>query len=38
MDLGRPPSARFPHGDVDLCPEPMTAQDLDTAVRQVGGG
>ncbi|KAG2437959.1 hypothetical protein HXX76_005574 [Chlamydomonas incerta] len=36
MDLGRPPSARFPHGDVDLCPTPMTADDLAMAVRQVG--
>ncbi|GLC35861.1 hypothetical protein PLESTM_000376400 [Pleodorina starrii] len=36
MDLGRPPSARFPHGDVDLSARPMTAEDLAQAVAQVG--
>ncbi|GLC40671.1 hypothetical protein PLESTM_001099900 [Pleodorina starrii] len=36
MDLGRPPLARFPSGDVKLSQQPITAEDLDFAVRQVG--
>ncbi|EFJ43037.1 hypothetical protein VOLCADRAFT_66371 [Volvox carteri f. nagariensis] len=36
MDLGRPPSARFPGGDVLLSDRAMTAEDLEQAVKQVG--
>ncbi|KAG2434063.1 hypothetical protein HXX76_007791 [Chlamydomonas incerta] len=36
MDLGRPPLARFPGGDVKLSAAPITAEDLEFAVRQVG--
>lgn len=35
MDLGRPPLARFPSGDVKLSTDPITQEDLDFAVRQV---
>lgn len=38
MDLGRPPIARFPSGDVKLSPEPITTEDLHYAVGQVGKG
>ena len=38
MDLGRPPLARFPGGDVKLSTAAITAEDLEFAVRQVGGG
>lgn len=37
MDLGRPPLARFPGGDVKLSEEPVTAEDLAQAVDKVGG-
>ncbi|KXZ55595.1 hypothetical protein GPECTOR_2g1145 [Gonium pectorale] len=36
MDLGRPPLARFPAGDVKLSTQPISAEDLDFAVHQVG--
>ncbi|KAG2501552.1 hypothetical protein HYH03_000059 [Edaphochlamys debaryana] len=36
MDLGRPPVARFPSGDVKLAPAAITAEDLEYAIRQVG--
>ncbi|PNW72226.1 hypothetical protein CHLRE_16g676850v5 [Chlamydomonas reinhardtii] len=36
MDLGRPPLARFPGGDVKLSTAAITAEDLEFAVRQVG--
>lgn len=36
MDLGRPPIARFPSGDVRLSESPVSAEDLDYAVQQVG--
>ena len=36
MDLGRPPLARFPDGEVQLSPLPVTAEDLEQAVEQVG--
>ncbi|PNH02646.1 hypothetical protein TSOC_011361 [Tetrabaena socialis] len=36
MDLGRPPLARFPSGDVKLSADPISAEDLDFAVQQVG--
>lgn len=35
MDLGRPPLARFPHGDVQLSGAAVTSEDLDQAVEQV---
>jgi hypothetical protein len=38
MDLGRPPHARFPGCDEKLAEEPVTQEDLDFAVTQVGGG
>jgi hypothetical protein len=37
MDLGRPPLARFPDGDVRLSESPITQADLDYAVSQVRG-
>lgn len=37
MDLGRPPLARFPSGDVRLSEDPVTQDDLALAVAQVGG-
>jgi hypothetical protein len=37
MDLGRPPLARFPSGDVKLSDDPVTAEDLAQAVEKVGG-
>ncbi|GAX74914.1 hypothetical protein CEUSTIGMA_g2360.t1 [Chlamydomonas eustigma] len=36
MDLGRPPLARFPDREVELSPNPVTAEDLQQAVEQVG--
>jgi hypothetical protein len=36
MDLGRPPLARFPEGDVRLGHGIVTAEDIETAVAQVG--
>lgn len=35
MDLGRPPVARFPGGDVKLSPQPITEEDLQLAVEKV---
>jgi stage III sporulation protein SpoIIIAA len=35
MDLGRPPIARFPSGDVRLTEEAVTNEDLQYAVDQV---
>jgi hypothetical protein len=35
MDLGRPPIARFPEGDVRLGEGVVTAEDLEVAVAQV---
>ena len=35
MDLGRPPIARFPHGDRLLSSEPVTRQDLAHAESKV---
>ena len=35
MDLGRPPLARFPTGDVRLAEEPVSAEDLEQAVAKV---
>ncbi len=35
MDLGRPPLARFPTGDVRLGDGVVTAEDLELAVAQV---
>lgn len=35
LDLGRPPIARFPSGDVKLSQEPIAAEDLEWAVKQV---
>ena len=37
MDLGRPPLARFPTGDVRLSEDPVSNEDLDQAVAKVGG-
>lgn len=36
MDLGRPPLARFPGGDVRLAEAAVSPEDLQYAVRQVG--
>jgi hypothetical protein len=36
MDLGRPPIARFPSGDVKLTEENVTPEDIQYAVDQVG--
>ncbi len=36
MDLGRPPLARFPQGEVQLSMVPVSAEDLNLAVKQVG--
>ncbi len=38
LDLGRPPVARFPSGDVKLSHTAITAQDLEWAVQQVRPG
>lgn len=38
MDLGRPPTARFPGRDEKLADNPVTQEDLDYAVTQVGAG
>lgn len=38
LDLGRPPVARFPSGDVKLSYTAITAQDLEWAVQQVRHG
>lgn len=35
MDLGRPPLARFPAGDMVLSPDPISSEDLQAAVDQV---
>ena len=35
MDLGRPPIARFPHGDRLLSSKPVTRQDLAHAESKV---
>jgi stage III sporulation protein SpoIIIAA len=35
MDLGRPPTARFPGADERLAVAPVTQEDLDYAVTQV---
>ena len=35
MDLGRPPLARFPQGEVQLSMMPVSAEDLNLAVQQV---
>ena len=37
MDLGRPPLARFPQGEVQLSLLPVSLEDLSLAVQQVGG-
>lgn len=36
LDLGRPPIARFPAGDVRLSDAPVTAEDIEAAVGRVG--
>lgn len=36
MDLGRPPLARFPHGDCPLADTPVNQEDLEYAIEQVG--
>lgn len=36
MDLGRPPIARFPSGDVKLTEDNVTLEDIQYAVDQVG--
>lgn len=36
LDLGRPPVARFPGGDLRLAEQPVTPDDLQYAVAQVG--
>lgn len=36
LDLGRPPLARFPSGDVELSDCPITFQDIEYATSQVG--
>jgi stage III sporulation protein SpoIIIAA len=36
MDLGRVPIARFPSGDVKLSAQPITTEDLELAITQVG--
>ncbi len=36
MDLGRPPQARFPGRAQDLCEEPVTRQELDQTVEEIG--
>lgn len=38
MDLGRPPTARFPGRDERLADSPVTQEDLDYAVTQVSEG
>jgi hypothetical protein len=38
MDLGRPPTARFPGRDEKLSDQPVVQEDLDYAVAQVCGG
>ena len=35
LDLGRPPLARFPHGEVQLSSKQVTAAELSEAVAQV---
>ena len=35
LDLGRPPLARFPQGDVRLSPNVITQQDLNDAIAKV---
>jgi stage III sporulation protein SpoIIIAA len=35
MDLGRPPLARFPTGDVKLSDEVITHADLEDAINKV---
>ncbi|KAK9824105.1 hypothetical protein WJX72_007767 [[Myrmecia] bisecta] len=36
LDLGRPPLARFPSGDVQLLDSPVTLEDLQHVVSQLG--
>jgi stage III sporulation protein SpoIIIAA len=36
LDLGRPPQARFPHGDVDLDPHEVTEEDIEHVVSRIG--
>lgn len=36
LDLGRPPLARFPSGDLELSDCPITFQDIEYATSQVG--
>ena len=36
LDLGRPPEARFPSGDVILDPKEVAQQDLESVVEKVG--
>ena len=36
MDLGRPPLARFPSGDAALREAPMTREELEAVLAQVG--
>lgn len=36
MDLGRPPEARFPGRVLDLSKEPVSSEDIDKVVGQVG--
>lgn len=35
MDLGRPPLARFPSGDVRLSQTPVSTEDIEYAIDQV---
>lgn len=35
LDLGRPPTARFPTGDLQLAEEPVSPADLQSAIEQV---
>ncbi len=36
MDLGRPPTARFPHQEVGLNPEDVSPEDLEYVVSRIG--
>jgi stage III sporulation protein SpoIIIAA len=36
MDLGRIPLIRFPEGDIEASPHPITEQDLAQAIAKVG--
>jgi len=36
MDLGRQPEARYPHGEIVINPDEVTAKDIDYVVQHIG--